>query len=439
MEHMDMHHSSSVARASWQRWLEAPVEVRAPSVWAGDLSSPGQDEPAQDSGPASGWFSPHGSSAEQWAFLYRQCAQVAAEALLAFGQDGRVLWANHACAALVGRAEEDLPGARIDSLFGWGCPLAHTPGEADAAAEQGWTTEWEWVSTHGVVPLAITCRRLEQGRGKGPVYVAGLRDLSGIRALEEKLREGQKLEAVGSLAAGLAHDLKSFLAGILGCVRFLLAGMEERHAHYAELKSIAETATTAIDLTNRLLALTRSTPGQRLVCSINQLVEKTAAILQRSVAQNVRIRLHLCEQMPSVLCNPSQIEQVLMNLGINGADAMPEGGELVFRTGVAELDRDALGAKEQVSPGRYVYFSVQDTGVGIPPYLQRKIFEPLFTTKQPGKGTGMGLAVAEGIVREHRGMITVDSRVGVGSRFTVYLPVAVEDQPEPLHVEAVHA
>jgi PAS domain S-box-containing protein len=365
---------------------------------------------------------------------------MASDALLAIDEEGRVLFANRACAALLGCPLEEVIGAMVDRLLGASCPLAQVSRPKELCTQGFYEGEWEWVAPEGkVVPLRIACRAMPSVDEAGALFVARLQELSTLRTLEERLRSAQRFEAVASLATGIAHDLKNFLAGILGCARFLLAELDEAHAHYGELKSIAETAHTAIDLTQRLLALTRSTPSQMLVCSLNQLVERTAAVLQRSVADNIRVRLQLCEDLPSVLCNPSQIEQVLMNLGINGAEAMPHGGELLFRTGVVELQESSWQAVPDPGPGRYVFFSVQDTGMGIPAYLQRKIFEPTFTTKQPGKGTGMGLAVAEGIVREHRGMITVDSRVGVGSRFTVYLPLAAEEQPEIPAKESIEA
>ncbi|MDZ7338939.1 MAG: ATP-binding protein [candidate division KSB1 bacterium] len=442
MEHMDMRHSLSGARACWQQELEAPQEVRADSLGAEDFAWSSQETPSEgddplwnSSFPQTAFLSPH-----QTLEVTRHCVEIAAEALLAFTREGTVVYLNRACAALLGQPKETLLGKRVEVLFGPDCPFLTPFSPSEPRTCRSWTCEWDWFRPDGrVIPLAITCMEIDQGEGTDPICVVSLEDLSRIRLLEERLRGSQKLEAAGGLAAGIVHDIKSFLSGILGCARFLLAELDERHAHYGELKSIAETANTAIDLANRLLALARGNSSQRLVCSLNRLVERTAAVLQRSVAQNVRVRVSLCEEMPSVLCNPGEIEQVLMNLGINAADAMPNGGELLFRTGVVEVDEETCRPDPQFRPGRYVFFSVQDTGVGIPPYLRRKIFEPLFTTKQPGKGTGMGLAVAESIVREHRGLITVDSRVGVGSRFTVYLPLAVEEQAEPLSVETAKA
>ncbi|MCR4438110.1 MAG: ATP-binding protein [bacterium] len=369
--------------------------------------------------------------------IFRQWADLASEALLAIDATGKVLLANRACAQLLGLPVESLRGTHVATLLGSSCPLVEALHSPQVTLSGRTTAEWEWIATDGrTVPLRIVWSLLPAGPGQGSLYLASVQELSALHALEERLRQAQRFEAMGTLATGIAHDLKNFLAGMLGCARFLLAEMDEGDAHYGEVKSIAETANTAIDLVNRLLALTRTAPSQMLVCSLNQLVERTALVLRRTVAGNIRVRLNLCEELPSVLCNPAQIEQVLMNLGINAAEAMPQGGELVFRTGLVELHEEAW---QGVPPGRYAYFSVQDSGVGIPPYLQRKIFEPLFTTKQPGKGSGMGLAVAEGIVREHRGMIAVDSRVGVGSRFTVYLPVAIEDQPEPTAVAPIKA
>ncbi|MGQ9852445.1 MAG: two-component system sensor histidine kinase NtrB [Candidatus Oleimicrobiaceae bacterium] len=444
MEHMDMHQPPVCAGAGEQGQADrrcAPPEI-LPELFLpqGDLSA--ADHPAEfqlslipDTNRADvalpSMLPPN---------LYRQCLDLANEALVAFDREGKVLFANRACTALLARPAEEIVGLAVQTLFGPSLSLCEGALMEELAAHGFYKGEWEWVAPDGqVVPLRVTLRRMAFANRGDTLYVASLQEVSTLRALEEKLRHTQRFEAVASLATGIAHDLKNFLAGIMGCARCLLAELDEGHAHYDELKSIAETASTAIDLTERLLALTRSTPSQMLVCSLNQLVEKTASLLARSVATTIRVRLCLCEDLPSILCNPSQIEQVLMNLGINGAEAMPQGGELVFRTGVVDFEEARWEVVPQTGPGRYVFFSVQDTGTGIPAYLRRKIFEPLFTTKQPGKGIGMGLAVVEGIVREHQGMIAVDSRVGVGSRFTVYLPVAGSEQTEVPAREAMEA
>lgn len=440
MEHMDMHQPpvSAGAGEQWQADRRcAPAEILP------ELFLP-QDDLSAAAHPAEFQVSliPDANRADVALpsmlppSLYRQCLDLANEALLAFDREGKVLFANRACTALLARPAEEIVGVAVQSLFGPTFPLS----EGALAAEGFYKGEREWVAPDGqVVPLRVTLRRVAFANGRDALYVASLQEASTLRTLEEKLRHTQRFEAVASLATGIAHDLKNFLAGIMGCARFLLAEFDEGHAHYDELKSIAETASTAIDLTERLLALTRSTPSQMLVCSLNQLVEKTASLLARSVATTIRVRLSLCEDLPSVLCNPSQIEQVLMNLGINGVEAMPQGGELLFRTGVVDFEEAQWEVVPETKPGRYVFFSVQDTGRGIPAYLRRKIFEPLFTSKQPGKGIGMGLAVVEGIVREHQGMIAVDSRVGVGSRFTVYLPLAGSEQTEVPAREAIEA
>lgn len=446
MEHMDMQQPRLLAQPEGAQDAGALARVRRHR----SLASDGQGllfagtEPVADTDPQLSQalanelpFAESDLSLSPLETIYRQWADITAEALLAIDRTGKILLANRACAQLFGLPIESLQGAHIAAFLGSSCPLVEALHSQEAAPPGRHNAEWEWLSADArAIPLRISWSVLPAGPGQGSIYLVSMQELSTLRVLEERWRQAQRFEAMGSLATGIAHDLKNFLVGMLGCARFLLAEMDENDAHFAELKSIAETANTAIDLVNRLLALTRTAPSQMLVCSLNQLVERTALVLQRTVAGNIRVRLNLCEGLPSIMCNPTQIEQVLMNLGINGAEAMPQGGELVFRTGLVELQEEGW---HEARPGRYAYFSVQDSGVGIPAYLQRKIFEPLFTTKQPSKGSGMGLAVAEGIVREHRGMITVDSRVGVGSRFTVYLPVVLEEQPELAGVEAIKA
>ncbi len=279
-----------------------------------------------------------------------------------------------------------------------------------------------------VYQLRYQFKKCGNGSNYSSSSSVGKRSDEEVRKLRHQLQRAQKMESIGTLAAGIAHDFKNFLSGIQGCASLLLSDMGETHQHYDEIKTIETAALRAVDLANRLLTVTRASGSEKLVCLVNQSIESTVAVLRRSIARNISIELQLDQQLPSIMCNPGQIEQVMMNLGINAADAMPNGGALVIRTGKTELDGPFCRLHPEVTPGEYIYISVRDTGTGIPAEAQQKVFEPLYTTKEPGKGTGLGLSVVYGIVREHGGAISVDSRQGVGSRFTVFLPITTEEK-----------
>jgi hypothetical protein len=270
-------------------------------------------------------------------------------------------------------------------------------------------------------PIEATISQVEAAGEK--LYTVILRDISVRQHIEEQLRQAQKIEAVGQLAGGIAHEFNNFLGIILGYSQLLL---DESAASATLRRSVAEiqgATRRAASLTRQLLAFGRRQVLQEKVLDINHAVRETHMLLRRLIPENIELVTFLGAELWSVKVDPTQIQQVLINLVVNARDAMPEGGKVVIETGNLELEEDnELG----VVGGCYVVLTVADTGSGMDPETQSHIFEPFFTTKEQGKGTGLGLPTIYGIVKQSGGEISVVSAVGKGTRFRIYLPSTKE-------------
>ncbi|MHC4198817.1 MAG: PAS domain S-box protein [Planctomycetota bacterium] len=253
--------------------------------------------------------------------------------------------------------------------------------------------------------------------------------------LEEQLRHTQKMEAVGTLAGGIAHDFSNLLTGILGYAQVLKLKGKPGDDVVAAADVIERAATRAGELTTQLLDFARRGKLQNVPVDMHRVMGDVLAILSRTIDKRIDMAQRLRADPPLVTGDPSQLEQVVMNLAVNACDAMRDGGRLTLETSTVDLDEERCRAQGGISPGRYLAVSVADTGVGIPDEIRDRIFEPFFTTKEPGKGTGMGLAMVYGIVKSHGGSIEIESEAGSGAAFTVYLPLAKDtarcEIPEP--------
>ena len=234
--------------------------------------------------------------------------------------------------------------------------------------------------------------------------------------LEEQLRHAQKMESVGLLAGGVAHDFNNYLTVINGYCEMLLAGPDACPEIRDSLEEIRAAGGRAATITQQLLAFSRKQIATPRVLSLNQVVTDSEQLLRRLIGEDVEIVTRLHARPGNVMADPSQLGQVLMNLVINARDAMPGGGQIVIETATQEIDEAAAGRRE-VRPGSYGVLSVADKGVGMSPEIQKRIFEPFFTTKGVGTGTGLGLSTAYGIVRQAGGWI--DLREFAGNRFAV--------------------
>jgi two-component system cell cycle sensor histidine kinase/response regulator CckA len=251
-------------------------------------------------------------------------------------------------------------------------------------------------------------------------------DTTEQKRLESQLLQAQKMEAVGTLAGGIAHDFNNSLQGILGYVQILLMDMQKDAPEVATLRQIERSALRASELTKQLLTFSRKVDSQLRPLDLNQEVQQVEKILRRTIPRMIDIELHLGTDLNIIHADTGQIEQVIMNLGINARDAMPNGGKLTIETENVVLDQDYCRTHLEVTPGNYVMLSMSDNGTGMDERTQEHIFEPFFTTKGPGKGTGLGLAMVYGIVKGHGGNITCHSKPGEGTVFRIYFPVMEE-------------
>ncbi|MDD5304863.1 MAG: PAS domain S-box protein, partial [Elusimicrobia bacterium] len=256
-------------------------------------------------------------------------------------------------------------------------------------------------------------------------YIAVKRDISNERALEEQLRQSQKMDAVGRLAGGVAHDFNNILTAILGYCS-LLRDQVTSAAARADLDEIKASGERAAALTQQLLAFSRKQALSPKVLDLNAIVADTERMLKRVLGENVALSCLLSPELGRVKADKSQLEQVILNLAVNGRDAMPGGGNLTIETADRELDEEYCQAHAEARPGRHAMLSVKDTGTGMDARTLARIFEPFFTTKDPGRGTGLGLSMVYGIVRQSGGHIAVLSEPGRGACFQVYLPIVTE-------------
>ncbi|PLS20721.1 hybrid sensor histidine kinase/response regulator [Amylibacter cionae] len=252
--------------------------------------------------------------------------------------------------------------------------------------------------------------------------IATLSDATELKSLEAQFVQSQKMQAIGQLAGGVAHDFNNLLTAISGYCDLLLLRHEKGDPDYNDLIQITQNANRAAALVGQLLAFSRKQTMQPKVVSVNETLSDLTHLLSRLLGEKVRLNAEYGKDLPRAYLDGRQIEQVILNLVVNARDAMPDGGEVLIKSGMRVYDRPTRVDRVLVPKGKYVTISVADTGCGIPPEHMEKLFEPFFTTKETGEGTGLGLSMAYGIVKQTSGFIFATSTVGEGSEFTLLLP-----------------
>ena len=340
-------------------------------------------------------------------------------------QDERFAFANRALAEISGYTVDELtgmpfldlaaPGSREMIASRYGTRLgAESPPSLYAA---------ELLTKAGDVLQVEISSGLIQYRAR-PAVLAILRDTTERQRLEDHLRQRAKMEAIGQLAGGIAHDFNTFLTAILGHANLLRLESAPGGFTYETAETIEKAAQAAAELTGQLLRFARRGPREVVTVDLHEMIDDVIRLLSHTFDKTVRIARRFEADPANVLGDAGQIQQVILNLAVNARHAMPDGGDLVFTTRAVTLTDDSPGRDMDGRPGDYLVVTASDTGCGMPPEVRERIFEPLFTTRNQGEGTGMGLATAYGIVKDHGGWVQVESEVGRGTAFDIYLPAA---------------
>jgi PAS domain S-box-containing protein len=350
--------------------------------------------------------------------------------------EGRYVDVNAAFLRMIGRTREEVIGRTSFDISFWRDPVDRTRVMERLARGGGAAQELELTvqAKDGAIRHVLVA--LEQVDFSGtPCVVALVHDISGLKQLEQQLNQAQKMEAVGRLAGGVAHDFNNMLTVITSYGDLLLGDLPAGDSRRADIEEILKAARGAATLTRQLLAFSRQEVIQPRPISVNAIVAGTEKMLQRVIGEDIALESELAAEPSTVLCDPGQLEQIVMNLVVNARDAMPQGGKVRIVTTNATLDEPALRDLPFARPGRYIVLTVSDTGIGMDATTQEHIFEPFFTTKEQGKGTGLGLATVYAVAKQAGGFVGVESAPGEGASFTVFLP-AIDAPPTRIEAES---
>jgi PAS domain S-box-containing protein len=361
--------------------------------------------------------------------------EAAHDAIITIDQHLNIREFNPAAERMFGYARDDILGRHVELLLPAADRLRQrtafsrylTKGDGPLARRR---LELSGLKADGTeFPVELTVARL--GADRSAIITGFVRDITERRLLEEQLRQSQKLEAIGRLAGGVAHDFNNILMSIMGAADLLLIQIDPDDAARDEATEIKRSVQRGASLTRQLLAFSRRQATRPQLLTVSDVVGGMDTMLRRLIGPEIDFEIVCSPEQTKVRADPSQIEQVVLNLVINSRDAMPGGGRLTVKVERVELDEDGAVALVEGRAGQYARLSVSDTGTGIDEQTRAKLFEPFFTTKEQGKGTGLGLSIVYGIVKQSGGYITVISEPGRGATFVIHLPAAtVVTQPQ---------
>lgn len=349
----------------------------------------------------------------------------AGEAMYITSPEGKVLDVNPSAVDLFGyKSKENFIEANVKNHY---INLKDRKDFQKAIEEEGSVKDYELTlkkKNGSLMDVSITANVLKDEEGKAVAYRGIIRNITEHKKIDEKLREFQKMEALGRLAGGIAHDFNNLLTVIIGNIAILLKKIKPEDPNYEKLKLVMETAEKASSLTSQLLTFSRNKFSPPENFNPNTLINKIAKFLSRTLGEKIRLELLLNPYVACIKADPNQMEQVILNLAINARDAMPEGGKLTISTDNAEVKGADFKLNPEAKPGKYAVIKVSDTGTGIPEEIIGQIFEPFFSTKE--KGSGLGLSIVYGIVKQSGGYITVQSKPGKGTTFSIFIPASEE-------------
>ena len=359
--------------------------------------------------------------------LYRSTFDAAPIGIVHLALDGRWLRVNRRLCELLRYSPEELQIATAHELL----QTEDTPGEAEAIRQMAAGTldrhlidEKRYRRHDGGLLYARVNMSVHRDAAAIPQYfIAMIEDITERRTLEAQVQQATKMDAIGQLAAGVAHDFNNLLTVILGLAELMTVDIAPASQHGKDLGEIVKAARRATGLTKQLLAFSRQQVLNMAPVDVNGLIRDMTGMLDRLIGAHIEVTLVLAPDLPQVLADRGQLEQVVMNLVVNARDAMPGGGRVTIETADVQLENSSFH-EEAIMHGCYVMVAVTDTGTGMSKETQRHLFEPFFTTKEPGKGTGLGLSMTYGIVKQSNGYIWVYSELGRGTTFKVYLPRA---------------
>jgi PAS domain S-box-containing protein len=351
------------------------------------------------------------------------------DAIIARDLNHRVFFWNRGAEERYGWSSNEVKGKATNDLLKTVFPQPWQEIEQELLTRGRWEGEVIHTTRDGRKIIVASRRALRRDRdGKSIAILEINSDITEEKRIEAELLQSQKMEALGTLAGGIAHDFNNILTAMLGFSELAVDEIPADSKAQRHLATVHKAGLRGRDLVKQILAFSRKSQGERKQISLVPLIQETHALLRASLPTTIRVPRAITTSDDYVLADPTQIQQVLMNLATNAAHAMQGGGQLTIGVSSVTFPRGSPLPGPGMEPGTYVKLTVKDTGTGMPEEVRQRIFEPFFTTKEPGKGTGMGLAVVYGIVRNHGGAVTVQSEPGRGSTFEVFLPRA--EKPE---------
>ena len=354
----------------------------------------------------------------------------AQDAIMVRDLEGQIVYWNHRSERLYGWMAEEAIGMRVRDLLYGADTTEFEKAMRSVLAGGEWMGELAQVTKRGkqvTVESRWTLVRDDTGRPRSILTINT--DITEKKKLEAQFLRAQRMESIGTLAGGIAHDLNNVLSPVLMAMQLLRDRLEDDESQ-ALLGMLQANVERGSDMVRQVLSFARGVEGERILIQPRHLLKEVVKVMRDTLPKNITVTIAVPEELSAISADATQVYQVLMNLCVNARDAMPDGGTLAIKAENVTLDETYARMHLEAKPGKFILMTVSDTGVGIPPEIIDKIYEPFFTTKEYGKGTGLGLSTAVGIIKGHGGFINVYSEIGKGTQFRIYLPAVGLGSPQ---------